>query len=298
MATVDSNFVFGLSLALPAQPEPVAMPDHSLGNWPVLELPGGVLDDLPALGKFLDRQQPQRLLLRDLLPAAVCRTAPEEAADFSGDFIRHLHKKLGLAADIGVSAVTLDFDLPRAVREEVFFARLRRLLGMFYRELWERRINLLLPFRLPVPEGEMDMDRAVDTVRRLLFPRLQIVPELFFRAGSGRVDWPAQLRSCEFVAEAVRLVYDPVLGNPVCIEETAPLLDALGQYGQATTVLLTPRFGSMQNLLREAILLQTAVKGLQNRPITVTFTGRKYYQIENARSDWPAGTPAAAMGGG
>ncbi len=203
---------WGVSLANRRPPASEFAPDYKkLGEIGVVEFDGVQLGKLECT-TFLKKNRLEWVAFSRVLDAGLTRQAAELNGVLWYDFQAHFIRRCKLAADLNAGMVEADFDFIRAVNDREYAQKLRKLLRLLVAGMPEN-LHFVLPLRFPVVGYEFSGSQAAAAFSDLMLPELRLMIEIHIHEIQFSSEQIAFLNSLKYNTAAIRLIYEPELGN-------------------------------------------------------------------------------------
>ena len=219
-----------------------------LRGFSSLEISGELL----AQGKELVPEKLRVSAIRDLISPVLARLITFENISMQIKFGQLLRRQIALAADLGATAGSIDFDLPEILGDREKEKKLLLLVKGLFGIAAGYKFKLLIQLRIP-GSNNLDMQQLLRFKQALLYPDFGYIFD-FHPHEPGAFDFEGQVAKLPFDTGFWRLSFEPDKGNML----TKPLLEKFNAMtGQSMLmqgdVFICPGKAELDNHLLEKI---------------------------------------------
>ena len=204
-----------------------------------VELPGAILGRLEVT-TLLKKRNGKQLAFSRILDSSLARQAAELEGKLGYDFMTHFAKQTELARSLGAERVEIDPDLARIPGNPEYRAKVSRLIRALYAPYQGAPLRMALPLRLPQAGTGVTEAELAAALRDLMLPELELSLELHIHEVHFNDEFAEKLDAFKYCTGAVRVVYEPELGNAPTIQQLKPLIHRLEYWQREVDIYLAP----------------------------------------------------------
>ncbi|MCP3968345.1 MAG: hypothetical protein GY750_02460 [Lentisphaerae bacterium] len=259
---VNNEVLWGISLA--HWDDLITVPSDIPNCFKIIELSATVLDSLSGPSFRQGVKRFSDIYLRDLLDPAVSREVLDHSKQIITEFKNHFNRLVSQAGKSGVSAISADFDLERALQDPDYAENLKSILRIFSGAAFSAKCELLLPLRFPSPPGNFK------TEDYLTFLTSAMVPQTGFSLDIHPHESVGKEPPCEDIARwigydvsVIRFIYEPETGNRLVPKLIEPWLHTLQKRRPKLKAIFVPVCKDPEFIKNEMKTLQDLVSNLK-----------------------------------
>jgi hypothetical protein len=226
-----------------------------------LEVSGRALENKLAMDSF--RKKPLRYRhLMELMPPSVTRGIPDQTSGIIKKFREQFELSLDMLSFFGIEGVVVDFGLEIAFSNPEFRMACMTLIRSFSSALYERKMTIFLPVRIPFLDSEFP-EFLLSFLRDLMCPgikfSLNVYPHELIKGFSPE----DLLKWFRFDIGVVRMIYEPEMGNRLVQKLVAPWVKYLEENTNFAKMTFCPRISDKDYFLEEMDKLKELITKME-----------------------------------
>lgn len=214
-----------------------------------LEISGRALENKLAMDSFRKKPLKYRHLV-ELMPPSVTRGISDQKPGIVKGFKEQFELSLEKLSYLGIEAIVVDFGLETAFSNPEFRAACLTLIKSFSHILYNRKMMLFLPVRIPFLDPEFP-EFLLAFVKDLMCPAVRLSLNIYPHELIKGFSPEDLLRWFRFDIGVVRMIYEPEMGNRLVEKLILPWRDYLDQNMNFSKMTFCPRISDKDYFLEE-----------------------------------------------
>jgi hypothetical protein len=184
--------------------------DAKLPNISFFTIPGILLDSSAKLKKSSHKNS-KKLQVLDIVEPEFAALVPEESLQVRIEFFKIFASRCAQAARLGISTVSANFDLTRAVNNPTYEILLSKILKACSGILDQHQLTLTIPVR--IPSKDISLASAVKFIRSILCYNIQLTILLYPHEPNALEHDEEFYNNLKYNLDSWRICFEPEFGN-------------------------------------------------------------------------------------